>query len=207
MGSTWLSTNGQRLLDHHAKKIIGSKLTFLNFSLNALNAESYAKIAPSGDYKSLRVNLENLFSEKKRQNRVGKTPWLRIQMIDQPQLGNNDLDIFFDTFGRRAEIVGINRLEAFSKDVAQNISHAKMRSRSDFKQCNRVSRGDCFIFSDGEVSFCDTDFNHKMSLGNITRKSIREIWNSGFRQEVISLNKSGKLKDLELCKDCLDYDL
>ena len=207
LGSTWLSTNGQRLLDHHAKKIIGSKLTFLNFSLNALNAESYAKISPAGKYEFLRANLEKLFSEKQRQNRMGKTPWLRVQMIDQPQIANSDIDTFFDTFGRRTEIVGINRLEAFSKDVEQNISHATLRARSNFKQCNRVSRGDCFIFADGEVSFCDTDFNHKMSLGNIIRKSIKEVWNSGFRQEVISLNKSGKLKDLELCKDCLDYDL
>ncbi len=186
---------------------MNSKLTFLNFSLNAMDSNSYVKISPRGSYDDLRVNLERLFLEKESQGRMGQTPWLRIQMIDQPQISHDDIDNFFEQFGTRTEIVGINKLEAFSQDVAQNNSYATTRDRTKVKRCNRVNRGDCFVFSDGEVGFCDTDFNHKMSLGNIAYSTVRTLWNGPERQKVVTLNESGKMDDLDMCKNCLDYDL
>ena len=207
LGSLWLSTNGQELREEYLRQLIASKLTFLNFSLNAMDSEAYSNISSNGDYDRLRENLERLFNEKQKQDRIGKTPWLRIQMIDQPQVTHEDISNFFKSFGTRAEIVGINKLEAFSQNVAQNVDFASLRSRKEIKRCNRIDRGDCFIFADGEVSFCDTDFNHKMSIGNVADSSIQNIWNSSSRLDVIKLNESGRLDELELCRNCLDYDL
>lgn len=207
LGSLWLSTNGQQLREEYLRQLIASKLTFINFSLNAMDAEAYGKVSTQGDYDRLRKNLERFFEEKRNQGKVGKTPWLRIQMIDQPQVTHADISNFFQFFGTRTEMVGINKLEAFSQNVAQNIDFASQRSRQELKHCNRIGRGDCFIFADGEVSFCDTDFNHKMSIGNIANSSIRNIWNSAGRLEAVNLNKSGRLNELELCRNCLDYDL
>ena len=57
-----------------------------------------------------------------------------------------------------ANILATNELEAFSTDVQKNIEYAVKRGRHSKKSCHRVDRQDLFIFSNGETTFCDTDY-------------------------------------------------
>jgi len=160
LGSLWLSTNGQELSDEIMDMLVNSNLTFLNYSVNAMNEQTYELVSPKGNYRRLISNLEKLLAKKKEHTKMGSTPWVRIQMIDQPQA---------------------------------------------FFEIDSLQRADCFIFSNGEVSFCDTDFNGVNSLGNIFSSTIQEVW-SRF-ERIKELNLEGKIEDLPLCKNCLDWDL
>jgi hypothetical protein len=46
-----------------------------------------------------------------------------------------------------------------------------------------------------------------LSMGNVRTTSLREIWNSGMRQQMLALNDAGRLNEVELCRNCMDYDL
>jgi len=204
LGSMWLSTNGQVLTDDVMEMLVNSNLTFLNYSLNAMSPQTYQLVSPTGSYKRLTSNLEKLLAKKKEYKKMGSTPWVRIQMIDQPQVFS-EIDSFLSEYSRKSEIMSINLLEAFSQNVPQNISYAKQRERKEMKYCNRIQRGDCFIFSNGEVGFCDTDFNGVNSLGNVFSSTIHEIW--GRFEGIRKLNSEGRIEELPLCKNCLDWDL
>lgn len=206
LGSIWISTNGQRLTQEQAQALISSNITFINFSLNSMKAENYNKIAPKGNFEELIKNLNTLIEEKKRQGKIGTSPWIRLQMIEQTQV-LDELDDFLNTYGTQCEMLSINKLEAFSQNVSQNINYAQSRERLEKKHCKRLERGDAFIFADGELSICDTDFNHKMSIGNVYQATIKEIWKSEKYKQLKNLNETGELNQLELCKNCLDYDL
>ncbi len=207
LGSVWLSTNGQRLEEEHVDLILSPPLTFLNFSLNAMNAETYRKVSPDGDYGVLLENLARLVARKRELGREGSPPWLRIQMIDQPAVGPGELDRFLAEYAGRGDILSVNLLEAFSQDVAENVEYATARDRSESKRCNRLVRGDAFIFSDGEVGFCDTDFNHDASLGNVCEAGIAALWSGETRRRYLQLNEEGRLNDIPMCSRCMDWDL
>lgn len=205
LGSLWISTNGHYLPDKMIDMLINSSLTFINYSLNSMSQESYELVSPSASYAQLVKNLEKFYQRKRELGKMGTPPWLRVQMIDQPQVVS-EIDQFLKAYAPRSEMVSINLLEAFSQEVAQNVSYAQERKRNTVKKiCKRVQRGDCFIFSNGEVSFCDTDFNGIQSLGNISSMSIREVW-SNFAN-IQKINEQGRINELPLCSSCLDWDL
>lgn len=206
LGSLWFSTNGQELRDSTIDMLLNSNLTFLNYSLNAMSPESYHMISPKGDYKRLVANFEKLMEKKKIHNKMGMIPWVRIQMIDQPHVFS-EIDEFLLKYSKKTELLSINVLEAYSQNILQNIGYAKKRKRNEEKYCKRIQRGDCFISSDGEVSLCDTDFNHEMSIGNVKYSTIEEIWNGETYRKYRLLNEAGRLNEIPICRSCLDHDL
>ncbi len=206
LGSLWLSTNGQDFKPAIMDLVLGSTLTFLNYSLNAMSPETYRLVSPTGSYDRLVANLKLLLSKKASKGKAKRTPWIRIQMIEQPQV-ISEIDAFLMEYASKTEIVSINLLEAFSQNVAANNAFAKQRERQNGKYCKRIMRGDAFVFADGEVGFCGTDFNHTMSVGNIRESSLQEIWNGRKFQEYKMINESRQLDRLPLCSRCVDYDL
>jgi hypothetical protein len=205
LGSLWLSTNAQELLPENLDSVLTSGLTFLNVSVNAATAGTYRRVSPGGDYARVLENLERLRAAKKSRGMEDSPPWLRLQIIDQP-LASGEIDAFLSEFGGLGDVLSVNLLEAFSQNVAANVEHARGRPRSG-KRCRRLDRGDCFIFSDAEVAFCDTDFNHELSIGSVRDRSVREIWSGEERRRYLALNDSGSLGEIPLCRSCLDYDL
>jgi hypothetical protein len=46
-----------------------------------------------------------------------------------------------------------------------------------------------------------------MSIGSIYNSTIEQIWNGSKRRNYELLNKDSRLDEVEMCRDCLDYDL
>lgn len=204
LGAIWLSSNGQELSEYFSNMIINSEIRFMNMSVNAATRGTYKKISPEGDWDKMIANFRRFIELKDRLKK--RTPFVRIQIIDQECAGG-EIDDFLKTYAGTADMLSVNALEAFSKDVEANLEYAGRRERPDKKSCRRVTRQDMFIFSNGETTFCDTDYNGAFSMGNVGDKSIREIWNSDFRGKIIELNRVGRLNEVDLCRDCLDFDL
>ena len=204
LGPIWHSSNGQDLNEHFSRMIIHSKISFMNLSVNAATPETYKKVSPDADWNTMLSNFGRFIEMKRETGR--RTPFARLQIIDQEHAGS-EIDDFIKQHHDNADIISVNTLEAFSKDIDSNVEHAARRDRPDKKSCRRVNRQDFFIFSNGETTFCDTDYNGTFSMGNVSNTSIHEIWNSDFRKEIIRLNNNGQLNDVALCSNCLDFDL
>lgn len=204
LGPIWHSSNGQELNEYYSSLIINSIIVFMNMSVNAVTPETYNKISPGADWNKMQANFKRFIALKHKLKK--RTPFARIQIIDQ-ECARGEIDGFLKKYTDIADILSVNALEAFSRDVKDNIEYAGRRERPDRKVCRRVNRQDLFIFSNGETTFCDTDYNGIFSMGNVKEKSIYDIWNSEFRKEIIELNKTGRLNEVNLCRDCLDFDL
>lgn len=204
LGPLWHSSNGQELDEHYSLMIINSKVVFMNMSVNAVTPETYRKLSPDADWNKMTSNFGKFINLKRMLNK--RTPFTRLQIIDQ-QYASDEIDNFLKKYADVADIISVNALEAFSRDVKTNVAYAIKRERPGRKSCRRVNRQDLFVFSNGETTFCDTDYNGTFSMGNVKDKSIYEIWNSDFRGKIIELNKTGRLNEVNLCRDCLDFDL
>lgn len=204
LGPIWHSSNGQELNERFTDLIINSKILFMNMSVNAAGPETYNKVSPGADWEKMLFNFRNFANRKRKLNK--RTPFARMQIIDQ-ECASGEIDEFLKMHVGTADILATNSLEAFSKDVETNIEYAARRERPAKKSCHRVTRQDMFIFSNGETTFCDTDYNGTFSMGNVKNSSIYEIWNSDYRMKMVELNKMGRLNEVDLCMNCLDFDL
>ncbi len=203
LGKIWLSTNGQYLTEDKIQSVLASNIDYLNFSLHGVTAETYNKVVPQGDYECVRSNLETFIAMKGAD--IPKKPYLHLQMIEQyPTAG--EVDAFIRKYHEAAEIVSINMLEYVN--LPNNKDYGmRQRERKPLKSCTRVSRGDCFIFSNGDVTLCDVAFNAEICLGNIFEKSLYEIWNSPERMRILELNREGRMSEIGFCGFCTDYDI
>lgn len=199
----WLSTNGILLTKQNSLKLLNSKLDYLNFSLNAMTEQGYQEISPRSNFKLVNKNLNNLVELKKKSKR--RKPFLRVQMIDQPEVRDQIKD-FIKEWGPKADVISINTLEGFAGEVDPNIGYIPERERGK-KMCRRILRGDFYIFSNGNVTFCATDFNGVNKIGNIRNKTIKEMWDGPKYRNFIKLNMEGKYHRLPVCNKCLDWDL
>jgi MoaA/NifB/PqqE/SkfB family radical SAM enzyme len=202
LGTIWISSNGQELTEHISRKIISSKIGFINMSVNSTSAETLAKVSPGADWNRMKTNFAKFIKLKRDSGQ--RTPFTRIQIIEDFACG--DMDTFIKEYAVSTDMLSVNALEIFSQNVNTVTEYANIRQRAK-KYCKRINRRSLTIFSNGETSFCLTDFNGFFSMGNVKEKSIYDIWNGDIRKRIIKLNKEGRLNEVEMCKDCLDYDL
>ncbi|MBO06126.1 MAG: hypothetical protein CMI58_03700 [Parcubacteria group bacterium] len=206
LGAKWLSSNGNVLNEMIIKKLLKSPIDFLNISLNSTVEDIYNEICFESDYSQVVANLNMLIRLKKESGR--RKPVIRTQLIDQP-LTRNQLSEYLEIWGDKADLISINKLEAFAGQVSKNISFSTGRIQREKKSkvCKRLDRGDFFILSNGEVTICDADFNGLMSLGNIKNTSLKEIWDGDGYQEVLKTHREKNYEKYELCRTCTDWDL
>jgi radical SAM protein with 4Fe4S-binding SPASM domain len=199
LGVIWMSTNGQLFDTKNINIMLNSNIDFINFSMHAITEETYKTVAP-GDFKTVQNNLETFFKLKP----VGQRPFLHLQMIEQ-ETTKHEVDAFIKKYYKRADIVSINMLEYVN--LPNNQFGLKQRERKPLTTCQRISRNDCFIMSDGHVTVCDVAYNHEIDLGNIKQNTLYNIWNGSERKRLLELNKKGKMSENEFCRKCTDYDL
>lgn len=201
LGMIWLSTNGFAFDEDCIDFVLNSGITFLNYSLHGTNTETFSYVSLPQCYENVRNHLEALLARKKE---LGKGPVIHIQMIDQAGTRHN-INEFLETFHPTGEIVSINTLEYVN--LPNNQYGLQRRRPPMVKRCARISRGDCFVVSNGDVQPCDAAYNSEILLGNVKENSLSEIWNSKIRQEILELNEREEMHKIDHCRKCTDYDL
>ena len=92
-------------------------------------------------------------------------------------------------------------------NLPNNAFGLQQRERKPLTSCLRVSRNDCFICSNGDVTLCDAAYNGEIYLGNIHKQTLHEIWNGELRNKILNLNEQGRMFEIDFCRNCTDYDI
>ena len=79
--------------------------------------------------------------------------------------------------------------------------HAKI---SEGKVCYFLTK-DMVILPKGDVTVCCADLNSRGVIGNVNQSSLREIYFSHSRQQMIRSFEAGRKDEINLCKDCTGY--
>lgn len=203
LGVIWMSTNGQYFTEDIIRCVLDSNIDYINFSAHAVTEETYRTVSAQGDFKTVHANLEKFYELKGIEN-LPRKPFLHCQMIEQ-ETTKQEIDAFIKKHYYRADIVSINMLEYVN--LPNNKYGLEQRDRKPLTNCLRVSRNDCFICSNGDVTLCDAAYNGEIYLGNISDKSLYEIWNGEERRKILDLNWQGRMHEIEFCRSCTDYDI
>jgi len=203
LGAIWMSTNGEYFTEENIKTVLNSNIDWINYSAHSVTEETYFEVIGKTTFKVVDKNLETFYNIKGTDN-LPRKPYLHCQMIEQDTT-KHEVDAFIKKHYNRADIVSINMLEYVN--LPNNAFGAVQRERKPLTSCTRVTRGDCFICSNGAVTLCDAAYNGEILLGNVNEQSLYDIWNSPERKKILKLNEEGKMSEVEFCKKCTDYDI
>jgi radical SAM protein with 4Fe4S-binding SPASM domain len=203
LGVIWLSTNGRYFTEENIRLVLDSNIDYVNFSAHAVTEDTYNTVAPPGNFSFVQTNLEQFYKMKGLKD-LPRKPYLHCQMIEQ-ETTKHEVDPFLRKHFYRSEIVSINMLEYVN--LPNNQYGFSQRTRKPLTSCSRVSRGDCFICSNGTVTLCDAAYNGEIELGNIHHQSLYDIWNGEKRRQILALNEEGRMYEVDFCRTCTDYDI
>lgn len=203
LGVIWISTNGRYFNEENIRLILNSNIDYINYSAHAITEETYNTVCPPGNFEIVQANLEKFYELKGTEN-LPRKPFLHCQMIEQ-ETTKHEVNAFIKRHYKRAEIVSINMLEYVN--LPNNRFGFKQRKRKPLTSCTRVSRYDCFIFSNGHVTLCDAAYNGEIYLGSLHEQSLYNIWNGERRKRILELNEQGRMSEMEFCRSCTDYDI
>ena len=193
---THISTNITNMDEKKAKKIIESGLDMIILSFDGTNKETYEKIRKGGKYWDTLENLLTFLKVKKEMK--SKTPFTVIQMIYMKYTQEQVIDFQKKFQSSSANIVRLKPFITLDRSKTWMSTFSPTISK---KPCIMLWRT-LTIFWDGDVSTCCYDYDKKYILGNVNRKTIRELWNG---KPMIALRKKHleeNDQEVSLCKDC-----
>jgi hypothetical protein len=197
-----ITTNGSVLTPRAVDAILKPSDTKLvvDFSLDSLYRQSYARIRRRGDYLKVYGNVFMLLRKKK------LDPNLRVvvNLIDQESLEPGEVEAFKSFWSPLADDVVIRTYLNVKGMV--NASDLKMNQDQYRWPCsllwNRIA-----ISSYGRPRFCVADWREQAAFGDLDlrRHTISELWQSDRYDQLRRLHLEREFDKLDICRDCTDW--
>lgn len=195
------TSNGILLKHDLALAIIDAGLDRINISIEALSKEEYFNICGAKiDFDEFLENLKFLYENKKQCH-------IFIKTTDK-SLGNHTEDEFYRLFGNICDEMSIEKVTPvwpefnlgleYGDKFEKNILGGDLNSNI---VCPYIFYQAC-INSDGTVSACLMDWNHKLIVGDLKKESIVSIWNGDKLNSIRVANLEGKRCDIPVCREC-----
>lgn len=193
------TTNGSLLNPEKNKELIDAGLDRIVISVEAISSEKYKQISKVNmDFEKYVNNIEH-FYKNKNQCKVC------IKSTDVGVRGEEDK--FYKIFGNISDEIFIENITPIWPNL--DISHVKEKCNmglygQELRQVNVCP----YIFysltvnSDGTVSACFVDWEHKIIVGDVNEQSFYDIWNGEKLKELRIIHLKKMKKYHEVCSKC-----
>ncbi len=187
-----INTNASLLNEKAIHAILSGGVKTVVFSADAADKELYAKLRVNGNLDTILRNIENFnkiketkYSEKKIITRVSGVKVDNNQDIDSMQKLWKDL---------------VDQVAFVDYNPWENVYGRDHNSIT--KPCSDLWRR-MFIWWDGKINPCDTDYKSVLSVGNFNKLGISKSWKSALYENYRKIHKSSNRKNLTPCKSCV----
>lgn len=195
------NTNASLLNQDCSRKLIEAGLDEINISMDALSKEKYEKIRFPLDYETVRRNIDDFFNMRE----VFKAGVPEITMTYVLQdINADEARDFINYWKRRSDYLivafAINR--AGRAEVSSRHSpHIRSRKRMNYNPCEYLWTS-LYIQYDGTVALCCEDYEGMVTLGDVNKQRISEIWHGEKMEEMRNAHLSKKRSSAPLCSLC-----
>lgn len=185
-------TNGMLLNDRASNNLLESGLSWICFSIDGTNKETFEKYRIGSDFELVVHNVRQFIDLK---NRKGSNIRTKINMTVQEEM-KNDVDAFVSFWLDYVDEVFIS-------------PHRPISSRRNVLVNPSAVRIPCYmleemmvIYWDGKVGLCCEDWFNEGNLGDASRDTIDAIWNGRRFSQVRRLHQKGQFDRISLCRNC-----
>lgn len=198
-----IRTNATLLTPDKSEALIDAGLDFLGISFDGDNKKEYESMRVGAVYEDVLENIRTFLEIKKRKGLA--KPFVSLQMIkmlDNPRQG---IDPAFTAFFKGLPINEFVPINPHSWGGELN-DIAERQKGQYYYPCQFLWRA-MSITWDGK-SVCCTDLNCKHEFGDVTRESIKEVWNGESMVHHRRMLIEKRHSELDLRRDChaLWYD-
>ena len=172
------STNAALLGPDQAEALIEAGVEAINFSLDACTPETHAKIRKGLNYDKVVSNLENFVAALAASGR--SKPEIRIQLI-RMDANQNEWDDFAARWKEadKHDFVKlyIKELWSWGGKLESGLA-AKEKAGGGLTLPCDFPFDQLDVYWDGRVGFCCLDQNADLTVGDVNRNSLAQIWRS-----------------------------
>lgn len=196
----FLSTNAM-LLHRFIDALTRWPATTIRLSVDGASKKTYERLRVGGRFERLLANIR-LMHETIVKHQLPTTMQMNV-VLSRENL--HEVPLFFDVFGPYIEgnqiyFSALNSLAAEDRKYYHNVKLVDAHER--MVPCAPLWEM-LYIGYDGRVSACCRDYHGELIVGDITKQSIREIWNG---EAMAELREKHVARDLgclpETCRTC-----
>lgn len=206
---TSMSTNLTLLTRDKSKQLIEAGLDKITLSFDGTDKETFEKVRLGANYEKCLENLMGFLEVK--QQMKSRFPFTVLQIIQMKET-EPGLKEFVARF---KDLPSVDLLKVKSFDTwAGQIEHRTEEMKPSTYDRNDVndSRKPCpllwyymSIRWDGRVVPCCRDYDNHEILGDITKESLMEVWNSKRFQLLRADHLEGNYENSVLCAKCVEW--
>lgn len=199
-------TNGILLTSEIADKLIKSRISNINVSIQGVTKEQYKKTCgKSVDINSLKENLSYLYRNR------GNTS-IYIKAIDATLGSKENEEKFYNLFGDIADKIYVEHLVVMQQQM-DNLKELVDNSKNFYNEEIKSDRNVCaqaFYFL--QVG-CELDtfpcpvpgLPKRLSMGNMNKESLVAIWNGEKRRKLLRTMLKQERATIPECKNCTSF--
>jgi len=181
-----LVSNGLILKENRAKEIIDAGVDEVLFSLDASTKEEYEKVR-KGSFEKVIHNVDGLISLKRQMQRNNPKIIVRIMVKKD---NKKDVRNFVRTWRDKVDEIQFGRIHDFCKgENKKYVNNPCLFLWSQF-----------IVLSNGDVVPCCMDYEGTMTLGNVHKETLEEIWQGEKLRELRQKHLSGEYPGI--CATC-----
>ena len=190
-------SHGGLLTENKAQELINSGLDKLLISIDSPKKEKYEKLRVLSKFDSV---INNLIRFKKIRNESQSlNPLIKCNFIEFPNITKQELEENLKFGLTLADCVGFQEYIDPTNTIGNNKIY-KSDYKSSFACQQPFTR--LSIAEDGTVSPCCLDHEFDLSVGNVNKKSITELWKSNKMEMIRKKQRDGKFFEIPRCKNC-----
>ncbi len=194
-----LHSNAMLLDENMSQKLLDCGLSIIMFSIDAFSSDTYSKTRKGGDYDTVVANIERFIEMKKAKG--CELPLVRVSFVEN-KLNTGEKNPFIEYWQDKADYILVQSFHnpLVGKTGYQRIEKDFRLEDTPFENCSQPWQR-LFIASDGTVLPCCAYFGINLTVGNIYKQSLSEIWHSPAMEK---MRESVNDKDLYPlpCKKC-----
>lgn len=142
-------------------------------------------------FKKIKVQLSEIAANKKTMKLL-----LTYNVIDD--INSSNLDSWIAYWKDKADLLEVWR----PHNWVDGRNYRKVQKKK-LRTCGRPWKTPLQIQVDGTVNMCCFDFDGKLTLGNLRKQSLKEIFSSSMFKKILKHHKSGNFKNSGLiCEHC-----
>lgn len=187
-----VNTNASLLTEEKCHALLSGGATTVVFSADAADDPLYSQLRVNGNLDQVRQNIENF--QRIRETQYSSVPMIsRVSgvMVDESQ----DMASMKRAWGGM-----VDQISFVTYNPWENVYQAP-RSRVK-SHCSDLWRR-MFVWYDGVVNPCDTDYKSKLKVGNINDQSLSDIWRSGNYENLRSIHRNRERAQVSPCNRCV----
>lgn len=198
-----ISTNVVLLNREIARDLMTSGLDRIVLSVDGANKATYEALRCNSQFELVTANVEDFLATRKKLG-IGK-PQVWLQIIEMRETAA-EVEEFAQRWKPLLQDEDLLLLKAFETFAGQTEDRGLEPAFSGSTLCERVPCDflwrNLAIFCDGRVTACCFDVNGRLTLGDLSETSLREIWQGRQLGEMRRMHEQTAFDQLPLCQNC-----